>query len=212
MLHLIFDLDGTLLNSSECIMGVYKKLFQELNLPTPDISVLRSFIGPPIEHVIKDYVKEEDIKATCTHFREVYKTFDLGKVNSLYDGVETLLKSLSKDYKLYLATTKNEFTAKKILDIFNISQYFTGAFGSRHDLNRLHKVQVLEELINTYGIDKNECILIGDTHYDAEGAFLANIPVCIVNYGFGIEEELAKYDILFRADNLSILEQKIRAL
>ena len=210
MKNIIFDFDGTVIDSSECIFGIYKKLFAELGLKQPSANILRSFIGPPIEYVIKDYVDESKVEETAARFRELYKAEDLKSANKLYKGIPQLLEMLVLAGKrLFIATTKNENTAIKIAELLNVKKYFIGICGSRFDINRLTKYDVIDTLCNTFDIDKNDCIMIGDTHFDAEGASIANIPVAIVNYGFGDEEKLSKYKIVFRADTTEELGKKL---
>ena len=201
MKNIIFDFDGTIIDSSECIFEIYKKLFAEIGFSEPSANILRSFIGPPIEYVIKDYVKENEVEKTATRFRELYKESDLRTANKLYPGIPEMLDKLChRGKRLFIATTKNENTALKIAKLLEIEKYFTGIYGSRFDINRLTKYEVIDTLCKDFNIDKTDCIMIGDTHYDAEGASLAGIPIAIVNYGFGSEELLSKYKIEFRAN------------
>ena len=80
MRDIIFDLDGTIVDSSECIFSVYTMLLKEIGVPKPDAKTMRSFIGPPIELTIGDYVEKDKIPAMCTRFREIYKTLDLSTI------------------------------------------------------------------------------------------------------------------------------------
>lgn len=200
MRDIIFDLDGTIVDSSECIFSVYTMLLKEIGVPKPDAKTMRSFIGPPIELTIGDYVEKDKIPAMCTRFREIYKTLDLSKVNKLYDGITELFdKLLNAGKRLFIATSKNEPVAKKLCDSFDITKYFTAIYGSRHEIGRLTKLDVLEQLLDDYNVSKTDCVLVGDTHYDAEGANQADIPVAIVKYGFGDEEKLKEFNVLFYA-------------
>lgn len=204
MKDIIFDFDGTIIDSSECIYAIYKTLFTEKGIDIPCEDVMRTFIGPPIEYVIKDYVEEKEIAATSARFRELYNNVDLKKANKLYDGIEELLKRLKNSGKrLFVATTKNEVFGNKIAEILGIKKYFNAIYGSRFEINRLTKSGVIEDLCRDYDVKKNDCILVGDTHFDAEGAREAKIPVAIVNYGFGDMEKLKTYDIEFYADTPS---------
>ena len=192
-----FDLDGTLINSQKCIFAIYEKLFAELGVPLPPEKVMNTFIGPPVENVVKDYVPAEKVAPTCVRFRELYKRQDLQSTNELYEGVEEMLEILfNAGKRLFIASTKNEYYADKIPEIFGIKKYFTAIYGSRSEIGRLSKQQVLEDLYRDHGIDKTDSVLVGDTHYDAEGATAFGIPTAIVKYGFGDEQKLKNYEIV----------------
>lgn len=196
MRDIIFDFDGTIIDSRECIFGLYRRLFGELGLPVPEEEVMRKFIGPPVEFVITRYLPEERRAAACARFREMYGEVDLKKANKLFDGTTEMLDSLvGSGKRLFIATTKNERSAKIIAETLGIKKYFCGIYGSRYELNRLTKRLVIEAAMTENGIDAKDTVLIGDTHFDAEGAQEAGIPVAIVKYGFGEEEELAKYNV-----------------
>lgn len=204
MRDIIFDFDGTIIDSSECIYSIYKTLFKEKGLEIPPDDKMKTFIGPPIEYVIKDYVEPNEIANTSARFRELYNNVDLKRANKLYDGIEELLERLKNSGKrLFVATTKNEIFANKIAEILGIKKYFNAIYGSRFEINRLTKSGVIEDLCKDFAIKKDDCILIGDTHFDAEGAKEAKIPVAMVNYGFGDREKLKTYDIEFYADTPS---------
>lgn len=196
MRDIIFDLDGTLIDSRECIFGIYKKLFGELGIPIPAESVMKKFIGPPVEFVIKDYLPEDKRAAACERFRTLYREIDLKTANKLFDGVYEMLNTLFLGGKrLFIASTKNESMAIKVCSLLGIDKFFTGIYGSRYELGRLTKRLVLDAVIEENGIDKGKTVLIGDTHFDAEGATESGIPVAIVRYGFGEETELRKYKV-----------------
>ena len=196
MKDLLFDLDGTLIDSSECIYAVYTKLFTELNMPDPPIEVKRTFIGPPVETVMKNYVPASELKRVVARFRTLYEYVDLKKTNKVYDGVEEMLATLKKKGKrLFVASTKNEQKAKAIIRLMNLENYFDGVYGSRDDIGRSSKLDVLNALAKENDVDKTDCILIGDTHFDAEGAQEFGIPCAIVTYGFGQPDKLEAYPV-----------------
>lgn len=210
--NVLFDLDGTLVDSSRCIYYVYGKLFEELGIPMPTGRKRRRFIGPPTETAISNYVPAEDVKKTSIRFREIYSTVDIGATNDLYDGIkEALIAVKSSGRRIYVATSKNEPVAKSLLDMKGVKDLFDGIYGSRYDYDppRAQKDKIIEALIRDEGLDKEECILIGDTIYDVEGAVKAGIKVAIVNYGFGEKEDFADSDIAFFADTTEDILTKI---
>ncbi|MGN1042927.1 MAG: HAD family hydrolase [Christensenellales bacterium] len=208
----LFDLDGTLIDSSECIYSVYSALFKEMGIRMPVGKERRKLIGPPVERTLKNFTNLDP-----THygkrFREIYSTVDLKKTNRLYDGIEETLRSLSDEgYRLFTATSKAEKFAVKILDYLGADGFFTAIYGSRYELNRTEKKDVIEDLVADFGLKKEDCILIGDTVFDVEGAKNAGIKVAIVKYGFGEEEDFCANDVEFFADSPMDIVKKLEEI
>ena len=201
MYDILFDLDGTIIDSSKCIFTAYTELFKELGLEVPESSKMRTFIGPPLKYIMKDYFPPEDMPELIKRYRAIYSTIDLATHNKLYDGVIEMLDEIKKTgRKVYIATTKHEKTAKTIMNIFGVEKYLDGVYGSIDAIGRSYKKDVLEALLKEEGLDKDNVILIGDTHFDAEGADQVGIKTGIVTYGFLEEERLKPYKVEFFAD------------
>ena len=112
--------------------------------------------------------------------------------NMLFDGVPELLQRLkSKDYKVYLATSKPEIFARRILQHFAIDQYFDFAGGSALDDSRPTKTSVIQYVMeNARLTSPHDCIMIGDRKHDLIGARETNMDAIAVLYGYGSQAEL----------------------
>ena len=199
--NVLFDLDGTLIDSSKCIYTVYERLFSELGLQMPPDEEKRKFIGPPVETTMKRFLTR-GYKEAADRFRAIYLTVDLASTNVLYDGIAEALAALKADGKrLFVATSKSEPVAKTILELMNVARFFDAIYGN-NGIDRMHKEEVLEALFSECGIAKEESILIGDTVFDVEGARKCGIAVGMVNYGFGRAEDLGRHvsEVSFFAD------------
>ena len=210
--NVLFDLDGTIIDSSKCIFSVYTQLFGILNLPLPPKDEMRRFIGPPIETMLGNYLEGEELQSACNKFRAIYDTVDLRATNFLYEGIDKAIEEVGKKRRVYLATSKSEPKALEILSNLNIRRLFDGVYGSRYDLGRSKKWEILEAIVSEENLDKDECILIGDTAFDVEGAEKSGIRCAIVRYGFGQDKDFVGKDIAFFADNPFELIQKIEEL
>ena len=122
----LFDLDGTLLDTSEGILGAVKYAQQQMNLPSLPDSRLREFIGPPpVESYKRIFGVDEAIAQQAAFFHRKY-----GSEHGLfeaqhYPGISELLQNLKNSGRfLGVATLKREDTAQKILAHFNLKQYF----------------------------------------------------------------------------------------
>lgn len=200
--NIIFDLDGTVIDSSECIYSVYAALFKEMNIPMPQGKQKRRLIGPPTETTLRNMGVDNPVPYGV-RFRELYKEVDLPSTNRLYDGIAELLDKLTaRGYRLYIGSSKNEPYAKRILGFLGVVDKFTAVYGSRYDLNRTAKCDVLNALIKDCSLKKEECILIGDTVFDAEGAEKVGIRFGAVTYGFGESEDLQNTKAEFFVDSV----------
>lgn len=207
--NLLFDLDGTIIDSKQCIFLVYKTLFAEMGITPPEDKELEKFIGPPVEEMLKRYVEESQVKGYVDRFRELYKNVDLFATNFPYDGIEDVLRALSGKYKLFVTTTKNEPLAKAILEGFNLNKYFVGIYGSMSSIGRVEKSDVINEAISDNNLLKEESLLIGDTIFDVEGAESAGVNVALVTYGYGVETDFIGKKIEFYAHLVKEIIEKV---
>lgn len=194
MKKVLFDLDGTLINSQEGITkGVQYALRESLGIDEPDLESLRCFIGPPLALMLdqKYHVPAEKIEPAVAKYREYYDAIGMNQCE-LYPGViETLEHLRQKGYVLGLASSKPEISCEQILKNKGIAGYFDYIVGASMGPERREKVLVLEEAFRRMGVsDRSEVVLIGDTKYDAVGAVKAGIDCIGVTYGFGMREEL----------------------
>lgn len=207
--YLLFDLDGTLIDSSRCIFKVYTDLFNQLGIPVPDNKTLRTFIGPPIEEVIVRYYDGE-LKPVCNQFRDLYSKVDLKENNILYPNVKEMLDTLKNDgYVMCIASTKYYVYVEKILGLMGITDCFDIVAGSNAKAGIVGKKDVLNSLF-ARGVEKDKCVLIGDTIFDVEGAKEVNIPVAIVKYGFGVAKDFEKEQIIWYADTVMDIVDRVR--
>ncbi|MDD7177963.1 MAG: HAD hydrolase-like protein [Lachnospiraceae bacterium] len=194
MKKVLFDLDGTLINSQEGITkGVQYALRESLGIDEPDLESLRCFIGPPLALMFdqKYHVPAEKIEPAVAKYREYYDAIGMNQCE-LYPGVIEALEHLrQKGYVLGLASSKPEISCEQILKNKGIAGYFDYIVGASMGPERREKVLVLEEAFRRMGVsERSEVVLIGDTKYDAVGAVKAGIDCIGVTYGFGTREEL----------------------
>ena len=207
--YILFDLDGTLVDSSEGILNSAHSALEAMGKTENDIQKLRRFIGPPLKDAfIKLYDMEENTASEAVKkFREYYNT--KGKYQCcLYDGIEEMLSQLkSLGRRLFIATSKPTVFSTDIIKHLGIDMYFDGVVGSNLDNTRSNKCEVISYILNKYKIkDLNSVVMIGDKSHDLIGAAQCNIHGIGVTYGFG------DYDELFNEKHDVILESSIAVL
>lgn len=182
----LFDLDGTLLNTTEGVLesAIYaaKKLgYEELPYET-----MLSFVGPPIQNSFMKWYGCDSDKAqeAANVFRSYYKENALFKA-SLYPGIIDLLLELkNRDVKIGVATYKREDYAISILEHFGIAPFCQTMHGA-DNFNKLTKADIVNICINELSSNKKDVVLVGDTEHDAKGAEEAGVPFFGVTFGFG---------------------------
>ena len=192
-----FDLDGTLSDPAKGLIQGFVYCFKKLGLPYDDENELRKYIGPSLyEEWQEDFgFTPEEANDAIEVFREYYNIYGWWD-NEIYDGIPEMLSALKKaGKKVVLATSKPLDTAKKVLALFGLTEYFDFIGGAVNHQND-QKWQVLNWSLSSVGVDINnpeslsKCILVGDRKYDAEGAKICGIDSMGVLYGHGTEEEI----------------------
>ncbi len=195
MKNIFFDLDGTVINSMEGIFNSIKYVIKSHNLKELDEKTLRTFIGPPL-HSSFEATFNVDLKTADMYvakYREYYSEKGIFEF-CLYDGMKEMLKALSEKYDLYITTSKPTIYAKMILEKEDVLKYFKFVSGSEADKPDNSKSQVVNYVTKKFGLSKKDCVLIGDTKFDGEGAEQIGIDFFGVSYGFGSLEELLKFN------------------
>lgn len=189
----LFDLDGTLTNPAEGITKSVEYALNRYGISVADRRELEPFIGPPlIDSFMKYYgfSKEQAVEAVEV-YREYFRVKGLYE-NEVYPGIPALLQNLKAAGKILLiASSKPEEFVLRILEHFDLLQYFDAVGGAAMDETRTKKEEVLEYILEKAKIsDRSRCILVGDRKFDVNGAHEAGMDALAVTYGFGSREEL----------------------
>ena len=187
--HIFFDLDGTLIDSSEGIHNGFVQTFERLGLPVPSDQKIRTFMGPPLEVTFKEEVSEEGAAQAVKIYREYYETKGQFEAH-LYDGIKDVLQELKQNpnKKIYITTSKNEPVAQNMCQHLGLTTYFDGIYGSTP--SALHKADVLQRAITENQAPKDSSVIVGDTKFDLIGGKTVGIKTIAVTWGFGANETL----------------------
>ena len=210
--YVLFDLDGTISDPKVGICTSVQQALKKFGIDVADINTLTPFIGPPLRDSFRDFyhIKPEDMEDVIAAYRARFSTVGLFE-NDLYDGIPELLKALKENgRKLALASSKPRVFVEKILNHFEISQYFDVIMGSELDGTRENKSEIIAECLRLFDLDPDgdlsETVMVGDRKYDIEAANAAGLPNIAVSYGYGSEEELSKAGAMVIAGTVKELE------
>ncbi len=184
----VFDVDGTLLNTEEGVLSSAKYAITKMGFEIPSEKILKSFIGPPIqdsfERVFHIHGAERALMSSL--FRNHYKDVDLFKAKP-YSGIYEMLNLLRQSgYQIAIATYKREDYALRITEHFGFDRYTDIICGSDFG-GKLTKADIIQLAIRKSGVDNSEAIMVGDTMQDAAGAQKEQIKFIAVTYGFGFK-------------------------
>jgi len=201
--NILFDLDGTITDSSPGIINSYLHSLSRIDLAENDIDMLRSYIGSPLRayYTERHNMSTADSDIAVKHFREHYAETGLFE-NTVYPGMDELIHKLHESgFRLYIATSKPLQFAITVLDHFNLKEYFNSIHGSDMSADNKPKDKLIADAILMNGLVKSECVMIGDRYHDINGAKVNGIDSIAVTYGYGSVDELAKLEPVFMAAN-----------
>ena len=212
--YILFDLDGTLTDSREGITKSVQYALDKVGIHEPDLTSLEHFIGPPLyDEFMRCYGFSPEVSKTAVAaYRERYN--DIGwKENLLFDGIPAVLKALGDaGRKLGVASSKPKVFVERILDLFDIAQYFDEVSGATLDGRISTKAQVLDCALRGLGVtDKAQAVLVGDRMHDVEGAKAHGIDCVGVTFGFGGRQELAEAGAAHIVDTMDELQAVLLA-
>lgn len=204
--NIIFDLDGTLTNPYEGIYNALLYTIRKMGFADIPLAVPHNFIGPPLQKSFSQLygLNEANTEMAVSYYREYYKKHGLFE-NTPYPGIAELLFELSSQGKrLFIATSKHHEIAWKIVQYFELDKYFEDLKGADGTGNHT-KGGLILDLIDRYRLNKEETVMVGDTHFDMQGAEDAEIDVIACGYGFGKEEELRSFNPVAYANDIDEL-------
>lgn len=209
---ILFDLDGTLTDSSPGIINSVIYALNKYGISVEDTAKLRKFLGPPLHESFKEFYGFDDEKAmeAVKYYREYFSTKGLFE-NRVYNGIPELLQNLADNGKrLILATSKPQNFTDRIMEHFNLTRYFEFVAGSNMDGTRSKKAEVIEYALNKCQItDKSKVVMVGDRKHDIIGAKAAGIDSISVEYGYGDYNELKTADATYIAKTVDELKNII---
>ena len=200
--HICFDLDGTLVDSYKTIYNSTIKALNDLNIRgNINEGIFRKKIGM---HFVDIF---EDMKIPVTDFEEfitVYKDnyFLFIDDSELYKNVLEVLKYLSQNgFKISLLTTKAQDQAEKILNHFNLSEYFNLIMGRRNGIAHKPSAEPLLLICKELNVNPTESLIVGDTELDILCGQNANVKTCAVSHGYRSEAFISDHNPDFIVKN-----------
>ena len=214
---LIFDLDGTLIDSAPDLANSLNFMLKELNKEEYQLKKIREWIGNGAKTLVKrallnkkdienEMIDDELLDKALEIFLDHYKKNGSLKTKA-YPDVQEILKKLSKRYKLAIATNKPDEFVKPILKKLSLDSYFDFIIGSCDKVKNKPDPSMLMYITKKLNIDKKDTLMIGDSLNDILSAKNANIDSILVSYGYSNSEDFIELEPNLTINSFKKLEE-----
>lgn len=193
MNNFIFDLDGTLIDSSNEVMECLYKAFILSDYKVDKSKLTSNLIGPPLKVIISNIVPElrdeYKLNEIMQNFRKIYDD-DKNDISVVYDGVhETLSELKRRGFRLFIATFKPKKPTLRIIKQFNLS-FFDDVYTVDKFDCQMTKEDMIKDILEKYNLKKEETLMVGDAPSDMTAAKKSGITAIGVLYGYGDDKTL----------------------
>ena len=198
---ILFDLDGTLIDSTDAILHCFFKTFKESKYNLPDKEEIKSLIGYPLDVMYSKLgIDEKEVWDFVDKYKQCYRKISTSMTTLLPNAIESL-ELASKYARLGIVTTKTARYSKILLEYMDVMKYFEVLIGREDVQNpKPHHEPIMKALTFMKTPFHEDIYMIGDTILDLESAKNANIKGVGVLSGYGKKEELEKYTNLIAKD------------
>lgn len=188
---LLFDLDGTLLDTEPGILGCLRHTIQAVGFPLPPEQKLREQIGPPLELAFQNLLGANGpIWEAVEIYRQCYEQQGQFQAQP-YPGIRSALQTLSSRYLLLVATSKRKQFAEAMLEHFALAPYFKAIYGVLPDNLSEPKASLIGRILHDHTLRPEHTAMVGDRVFDRVGAEANGVHFIGALWGYGNPEELA---------------------
>jgi phosphoglycolate phosphatase len=190
---IIFDLDGTLTDPRQGIVGCIRYALDQIGRSCPGDDVIASFIGPPLRATFSTLLATSDnglIEKAVARYRERYEDSGIYETR-VYDGIRAMLECFErKNSALFVATSKPSVYAERILKHCGLDRYFCHIYGSELDGRFDDKAELLKHMLAMEAIGAEATIMVGDRAADILAAKANGMHSIGALWGYGSQAEL----------------------
>lgn len=212
----IFDLDGTLLDTIEDLANSVNHALSQYHFPTHPVEAYNFFVGNGLTRLIERALPEasrtdDTVSMVRAEFMKHYALHS-EDCTKPYPGITELVTRLHADgYQLGVASNKVHVATVELVQRFFPNVQFTAVFGQRDGYPVKPNPVILEDILALARVEKNEVMYVGDSGVDAATAYNAKVPFTAVLWGFRPRKELEEAGALQFAQTADELYQLIRS-
>ena len=202
--NIIFDVDGTLVDSKRDIAAAQHWVLQQLGVDSHTPEELYPLIGKPLTETFATLLPPS-FHHRIAEAAELYKTYYPPRAletTTLFPGVRETIEALrSKGINLATATTKLSAGTRRVLQHFGIAEYFAQIQGS-DEMPFKPDPFIIMKILKDQAWERGKTLMVGDTDNDIQAGKRANIPTCGVTYGSLTREQMSALEPDFIIDSL----------
>ncbi len=192
----VFDLDGTLLNTLDDLADAVNFVMEENGYPKRTIDEVRRFVGTGIrrlmEQAVPDFVTGEKFEKVFEQFKSYYTEHCQIKTCA-YEGIMPLLEKLYADgYAMAIVSNKNHGAVCELNEIY-FKKYIKVAIGQRDGVRKKPAPDTVLHALKELGKEKETAIYVGDSEVDFMTAKNTEMDCALVSWGFRTKEEMAEF-------------------
>jgi phosphoglycolate phosphatase len=207
-MHIIFDFDGTLVDSKDYMIGLYNSLASDSNRPHITREIFKTISK------ISMFERFKLLNTSILEISSIYhvieqKYFDNADNLYLFDGISELIRDLSINNKLYILSTNTKRIIRKVVENNSLTECFTNFYTNK---NLFGKASSLKRIIKTNLLNASQVIYIGDEERDVIASRKAKLAVASVAWGFDSRELLETTGPDFIAETPDDLKKYIEEL
>lgn len=189
----LLDMDGTLIDSRETVIGCARATFRDLGHELDPNEDLGWIVGPPLVDTFGAILArfgDDRVAEGVSIYREHYARH-MADPSPVFPGWEGVLEAMvAAGWRLFLATSKALPFAREILDKHGLSPQFSGFYGADLNDGGAEKPELIARLLKTEGLDPARAVMVGDRRFDIAGAQANRVRSLGVLWGYGGREEL----------------------
>lgn len=190
---LLYDLDGTLVDSMPGIALSFRHTLKELNVPEPSDEKIRAAIGPGLHKALEVILGSDDavlIDKAVKIYREHHDSIGY-KATTLFPEVREMIQEINNlGVPQFVVSMKSDTIVRPILSYLDMLVQFVDAIGASPEGKTRTKAEMLRFLADKYNFSLSNAVLVGDTSHDASAAKLAGVRFFGVTFGYGTKAEL----------------------
>jgi len=190
--NILFDFDGTLVDSAPGIVKTMEETFKRMNIAVPSEAEMRATIGLPLKQALQQLgaLSDENAQRATDTYRELFPIFEVGYVKVFEGVVETLTELKKKGIRMAIVTSRDTMSLDLIADKRGLTSFFETRVTGADGFTPKPAPDMVNALLQRMGIQKEETLVVGDTTFDIEMGNRAGCFTCAVTYGNHDEQTL----------------------